>query len=316
MGWSTKDIPSQTGRLALITGATGGLGYETALALAWAGAEVVLTGRNAQKGARALERIRAEVPGANIRYDSLDLSALDNVAQFAESFAARHDRLDILVNNAGVMAPQQRQSTADRHELQWGTNYLSHFALTARLLPLLRASDVARTVQLSSTAARLGRIDFDDLDATRSYRPFRSYSQSKLAMLMFALELQRRSDANGWGLRSTAAHPGWAMTDLVANGPAKAEGLHGRIGNFVGTVIGPMMGHSAADGTLPQLFAATAPGAEPGGYYGPDGMMEMRGSPAPARFPPRALDRDAASRLWQISEQLTGLRFPEIAKAA
>jgi len=316
MIWSTKDIPSQAGKLALITGATGGLGYETALELARAGATVVLTGRNAGKGADALKRITAEVPGAKVSYESLDLSALANVARFADDFAAKHDRLDILVNNAGVMAPTTRQETKDGFELQWGTNYLSHFALTAQLLPLLMAAKAPRVVQLSSTAAQIGRIDFDDLDARNSYRPFRSYSQSKLAMLMFARELQKRSDANGWHLHATAAHPGWAMTDLVANGPANADGLQGQIGKFIGTVIGPMMGQSGAQGALPQLFAVTSPDARPGGYYGPDGMMEMRGSPGDAKPPRRAVDAAAAERLWQVSEQLTGRRFPSIAKAA
>ncbi len=316
MAWSIKDIPTQRGKLALITGATGGLGFQTALELARAGAEVVLSGRNANKGASALERIRAEVPDAAIRFEALDLAALDNVTAFVETFQRRYDRLDILVNNAGVMAPQKRQTTRDGFELQWGTNYLSHFALTAELLPLLRAAPAPRTVQLASTAARFGRIDFDDLDAKRSYSPFRSYGQTKLAMLMFALELQRRSDANGWNLLSLAAHPGFAMTDLVANGPAAAEGLHGQIGNFIGTVIGPAVGHSAAAGTLPQLFAATAPDAAPGGYYGPDGWMEMRGNPAPARIPHRALDQAACARLWEVSERITGRSFPITARAA
>ena len=277
MGWSSKDIPSQAGKLALITGATGGLGYETALALARAGAEVVLTGRNAEKGEAALARIAAQVPGARVSYRSLDLSALATVAEFAERFAAEHDRLDILVNNAGVMAPSARQTTADGFELQFGTNYLSHFALTARLLPLLSRTGTARTVQLSSGYAHMGRIDFDDLNAERGYRPYRAYAQSKLAMLIFALELQRRSDRSGWRILSTAAHPGYARTDLISNGPG-SSGLSG----IAQRILQPMMSQTAAEGALPQLLAATSPEAQPGGYYSPSRRFELVGPPRPA----------------------------------
>ena len=308
MSWSTKDIPSQAGKLALITGATGGLGYETALELARAGATVVLTGRNAGKGADALKRIKGEVPTASVSYENLDLSLLGNVARFVDGFASQHERLDILVNNAGVMAPPKRQLTGDGFELQFATNYLSHFALTARLLPLLRAAPAARIVQLSSVAARQGRIDFDDLQAERRYRPFESYSQSKLATLMFGLELQRRSDAWGWGLNSVIAHPGVALTELIPNGPGN-RGFATGISRFVAGIIVPLLGHSAEAGARSQIFAATAATVIPGGYYGPDGMGEWRGNPHPATIPPQALDTGVATRLWTVSEQLSKLSF-------
>jgi len=314
MGWSIKDIPSQAGKLALVTGATGGLGYETALELARASADVVLTGRNPAKGASALQRIKAEVPGAKVSYENLDLSLLANVTRFAEDFSQRHDRLDILVNNAGVMAPPKRELTGDGFELQFATNYLSHFALTARLLPLLRAAPAPRVVQLSSVAARRGSIDFDDLQAGRGYRPFATYSQSKLATLMFGLELQRRSDAKGWGLNSVIAHPGVALTELIPNGPGR-HGIATGISRFVAGIIVPLIGHSAEAGARSQIFAATSPTVTPGGYYGPNGMGEWRGDPHPATFPPKALDTGVAARLWTVSEQLSKVSFSTLEPA-
>jgi len=305
--WTTDDMPRQTGRLAVITGATGGLGFETALALAGAGAQVVLTGRNAAKGSAALAAIRAQYPAASIAYEHLDLASLASVREFAERFAGEHDALDLLVNNAGVMTPPARQTTADGFELQFGTNYLAHFALTAQLLPVLRNGRQARVVNLSSIAHKLrAAIHFDDLQWARRYDPWAAYGQSKLAMLMFALELQRRSDANGWGLLSNAAHPGFARTDLIANGPG-ADGCMQTVNRLT---IQPLMSHSAAAGALPTLLAATAPEAMPGGYYGPSGLFELKGPPGVAAIAPRAQDRAVAARLWDVSEALTNLRWP------
>jgi NAD(P)-dependent dehydrogenase (short-subunit alcohol dehydrogenase family) len=308
--WTINDIPDQTGRLAVVSGATGGLGYETALALAGAGATTILTGRNPAKGADALARISAIHPKADITFEELDLSSLAKVAAFAESFGARHDRLDILVNNAGVMAPPNRQETADGFELQLGTNHLGHFALTAHLLPLL-GSGKARVVSLGSIAAHRGAIHFDDLQTlNRRYDPMEVYSQSKLACVLFALELQRRSDANGYGIASIAAHPGVSRTDLIDNGMGR-DSLAGRLRPLLGLVF-----QSAAHGALPQLFAATDPAAEPGGYYGPNGFMELRGAPTKASIPPQARDARTAARLWDVSEQLTGALFPRQRAAA
>lgn len=305
--WTTADIPRQTGRLAVITGATGGLGLETALALAGAGAQVVLTGRNAQKGQAVLEMIRARYPAASIRYAHLDLASLDSVRRFAEQFASEHASLDLLINNAGVMMPPKRQTTADGFELQFGTNYLGHFALTERLLPLLVAGRGPRVVNLSSLAHKTSAaIHFDDLQWQRSYKTWPSYAQSKLAMLMFALELQRRSDANGWGLLSNAAHPGYARTELIANGPG-ADSLMQTLSRMT---LEPIASQSAADGALPTLFAATAPEARPAAYYGPTGLFELKGPPGEARIARHAQDKAVAARLWEVSEALTNARWP------
>jgi NAD(P)-dependent dehydrogenase (short-subunit alcohol dehydrogenase family) len=310
-GWTTADIPPQNGKTVVITGATGGLGYETALALAGAGAEVVLTGRNDAKGRHALQSIRAQFPNAKISYERLDLASLASVAEFAARFAAAHASLDLLINNAGVMALPKRQATADGFEMQFGTNYLSHYALTAHLLPLLRRGNQPRVVNLSSLAHRWGTINFGDLQSARSYSPARAYGQSKLAMLMFTLELQYRSDAAGWGLMSNAAHPGYARTDLISNGPG-TSGLSW----YVGRLLRPYASQSAADGALPTLFAATSQEAQPGGYYGPNWFYELKGPPVPAKIMPRAKDAVTAAWLWDVSATLTGVSFDQLAVAA
>jgi NAD(P)-dependent dehydrogenase (short-subunit alcohol dehydrogenase family) len=295
------EIPSQLGKTAVVTGATGGLGYETALALAKAGAEVILTGRDDRKGQSAIEKISREVIGAKISYEHLDLASLASIADFAQRMGVRQS-LDLLINNAGVMALPRRQTTADGFEMQFGTNYLGHFALTARLMPLLRRSSGPRVVSVSSLAHRTGFIDFDDLQGARVYSPWKAYGQSKLACLVFALELQRRSDAGGWNLTSNAAHPGFSRTNLFASGPG---GLLSVATDFAA----PLFGHSAADGARPILFAATSPQAEPGAYYGPGGIGELRGAPAPALIMPQARDAATAARLWDVSEKLTGTSF-------
>lgn len=301
--WTFADIPSQQGRTAIVTG-TGGLGFETALALARAGGQVVLAGRNADKGATSVASVKTAVPAADVRFELLDLASLASVAAFADRILARQQSLDLLVNNAGVMAPPTRRTTTDGFELQFGTNYLGHFALTARLLPLLRQGARSRVVSLSSIAHRRGAIHFDDPQWTRAYKPWPAYQQSKLAMLMFALEMQRRSDASGWGLMSNAAHPGLARTELFANGPG-AQGLPMRLY----TVVQPLVSQSAADGALPILFAATSRQATGGAYYGPDGFLEFKGPPRLAKVMPQAYDRDVARRLWDISQRLTGVTF-------
>jgi NAD(P)-dependent dehydrogenase (short-subunit alcohol dehydrogenase family) len=300
MAGSTQ-VPSQLGRTAVVTGATGGLGYETALALSKAGAEVILTGRDDRKGRPAIDKISHEVAGARLSYEHLDLASLASVADFAQRMHARQS-LDLLINNAGVMALPRRQTTADGFEMQFGTNHLGHFALTARLMPLLRRASGPRVVNLSSLAHRTGFIDFNDLQGVRGYSPWKAYGQSKLACLMFALELQRRSDAAGWNLISNAAHPGFARTNLFASGP-------GGLLSFATDLAAPLFGHSAADGARPILFAATSPEARPGAYYGPGGISELRGAPAHALIMPQARDEAAAARLWKVSEQLTGTSF-------
>jgi NAD(P)-dependent dehydrogenase (short-subunit alcohol dehydrogenase family) len=302
--WNAASIPDQTGRFAIVTG-TGGLGYETALELASRGAEVVLAGRNADKGAQSVRKILAEAPEAKVRFEDLDLASLASIDGFAKRIAASHATLDLLVNNAGVMTPPTRRTTFDGFELQFGTNHLGHFALTARLLPLLRAAGGPRVTTVSSGMHRIGRINFDDLQFEKSYRPAAAYGQSKLANLMFAFELQRRSDAKGWGLISNAAHPGYALTDLIANGPG-TKGLNYQLSRLLGL----MLAHSPAEGALPTLFASTSPYAIPAGYYGPKGTFELIGAPGPARASKRSQDKAVAARLWDVSEKLTGVAFP------
>ncbi len=300
--WTAQDIPSQKSRTAVVTG-TGGLGYEDALALARAGADVIIAGRNPGKGAEAVARIRAEVPAATVSFEQLDLASLDSVETFASRLKRSRDRLDLLINNAGVMVPPQRQETADGFELQFGTNYLGHFALTAHLLPLLRQGNAPRVVSLSSVAARQGKIDFGDLQSRTNYNAMAAYSQSKIACLMFAFELQRRSEAGNWGVTSIGAHPGVARTELLNNGPGERS-LEGRMRSLLWFLFQPVW-----QGALPTLYAATAPEAKGGAYYGPHALSETRGYPTLAKVPPQATDAAVAERLWSLSEELAGVRF-------
>ena len=285
--------------MAIVTGATGGLGLQASIGLARAGHEVVLTGRNAEKGASAIMRVLAAVPGATVRFAHLDTASLASVEAFA---ATVQSPVAVLLNNAGVMALPRREETVDGFERQLGTNHLGHFALTARLLPHLRGG---RVVTVSSVAHRRGRIAWDDLQSTRSYAPFAAYAQSKLANLMFGLELQRRSTEHGWGITSIPAHPGWSATQIVHNGPGQgAPGLRERIMQAGFSALG----QSAADGALPLLYAALDPAAVPGGYYGPCCWGETRGKPAQAKAMPQALDAGDCARLWTLSQELTGVR--------
>jgi NAD(P)-dependent dehydrogenase (short-subunit alcohol dehydrogenase family) len=299
-------LPSLAGRRAVITGASGGLGFDTAVALSAAGAEVILAARDPDKGQRALRQLRALQPAAKAHLALLDLARLASVKAFAARLLDEARPLDLLINNAGVMALPRRGESADGFELQLATNYLGHYALTAQLLPLLRRADAPRVVQLSSLAHRGGRIDFDDLQSERDYQPWHAYRQSKLAMLLFALELQRRSDAHGWRLTSHAAHPGWARTALIANGPASSGGAQGF--NLY-LLLARWLSQSSAEGALPVLLAATS--NDPGGaYYGPRGVAELKGPAGHARIARPALDRQVAARLWEVSATLGGSAFP------
>lgn len=302
--WTAADMPSQAGRSFVITG-TGGLGYECGLALARAGGDVILAGRNATKGQQALNSIRAAVAGATISFELLDLASLASITAFGQRMRRTRSNLDVLINNAGVMVPPRRQMTEDGFELQIGTNYLGHFALTAHLMPLLARGDKARVVNLSSIAARQGTIDFSNLNAERSYTPMPIYTQSKLACLMFAYELQRRSNAANWGITSIAAHPGVSRTDLLHNAPGRFS-FNRFARSFLWFLFQP-----AAQGALPTLYAATAPDAQPGGYYGPHRLSETRGYPAIAKPIPQAADEQVARRLWDVSEDMTNVRFGE-----
>lgn len=301
--WSLADMPSQAGRFFLVTGGTSGMGYEDAKALAAAGAHVVIAARNAERGREAMDKIRQETPDAKLQFEVVDLANLDSVRALGRRLGTTLPRLDGLINNAAVMALPQRGVSADGFEMQFATNYLGHFALTAELLPLLRKSASPRVVTLSSIAIHRGGLDLDNLQSDKAYDPYAAYAQSKIACLMFAFELQRRSDAAGWGIQSMAAHPGIAVTELVARGP----GLDSEQGRR--WAAGKDQLHSAAQGAIPTLFAATAPGAVGGAYYGPTGTNEMRGPLGLATVPAVAQDATTAARLWDASEALTGARF-------
>jgi NAD(P)-dependent dehydrogenase (short-subunit alcohol dehydrogenase family) len=287
----------------VVTG-TGGIGYEVALQLARAGAEVVIAGRNPAKGATASLKIKSAIgEAAGVRFEHVDLASLRSVAAFCQRLADRGGTLDILINNAGIMVPPRRLESVDGFELQLATNYLGHFALTAGLLPMLRRAKGSRVVSVSSIAARSGQIDFADLNAETAYRPMPVYAQSKLACLMFALEFHRRSAAWGWGVSGVAAHPGVSRTDLLHNAPGKRSAM-GIARSLLWFLFQP-----APEGALPLLYAATAPQAVSGGYYGPRSLGETRGSPTAAKIPPQGLDPASAERLWTRTEQLTGIAF-------
>jgi NAD(P)-dependent dehydrogenase (short-subunit alcohol dehydrogenase family) len=301
--WTTAGIPSLTGTRAIVTGANSGIGWHTALELARAGAEVILTARIDAKGRDAVDRIRRQVPNARVRAEILDLASLRSVRAFAAR-AAADAPIDLLVNNAGVMAVPTRQVTEDGFELQFATNFLGPFALTALLMPKLRRAASPRVTTVSSGAANMGtrRINFEDLQWERSYGPWKAYCQTKLADLMFALELGRRSAAAGIALLSDAAHPGFALTNLQTSGP-------GRPMNFFERTVASFASQDAAHGALPTLRAATALDAAQGSYYGPDRLFHMKGDPVLIQAPKPALDHAAARQLWDVAEKLTDVGF-------
>jgi protochlorophyllide reductase len=296
MPWTCADIPDQSGRTALITGANSGLGLETARALAQRGAHVVLACRSLAKAEAACQELAAERAGELIPLE-LDLADLTSVRQGAEAVAERWSAIDLLINNAGVMAPP-RQLSAQGFELQFAVNHLGHFALTQQLLPVLRSG--ARVVHVSSGASYFGRIAFDDLQGEQRYDAWAAYAQSKLANMMTALALQRRLDAQGAEVRSIAAHPGLARTNLQ---PTSVAARGSRVEALAYRLMDPLF-QSAAMGALPQLFAATAPTAEPGGFYGPGGLGSLKGYPKTCRIAPAALDAAACEQLWAVSEAL------------
>ncbi len=307
-GWTLADAPDQTGKVAIVTGATGGLGFEVALGLARLGATTVLAGRDAKKGALAVARILMMLPDAAVRFESLDLAGLASVASFAARTEAAHGGIvDILVNNAGVMAFPVRHVTADGFEQQIGVNYLAHFALTAWLKKALCAgSGGGRVLNVASLAHRRAAPGLQDFQSEQSYRPMQAYGRSKLAMLVFALELQRRTERFGWNLRAVAAHPGWARTAIIGNGiGGGAPDLKSRTIDAAFALVA----QSARAGALPLLYAAVAPEAAGGGYYGPADWGETRGAVAASRIFPQAADPAAGAALWALSERLTGATF-------
>lgn len=305
MPWTTHDIPSLDGKLFVVTGANSGLGLETTRALARKGARVVMACRSQTKAERARDELTRAVPGALLELVPLDLADLASVREAAERIRAEHAHIDCLVNNAGVMALPRRE-TADGFEMQFGTNHLGHFALTGLLLDRLLGARHARVVTVSSHAHRVGGIHFDDLSSARRYNRWLAYAQSKLANLLFSFELARRLEKIGADTLSVACHPGYAATNLQTAGAAM-EGA--RWFERLATVGNRLLAQSAADGALPTLYAAVAPGLHGGDYVGPAGPLELAGPPHRSRAARNARDPGAASRLWGVSEELTGVRF-------
>jgi NAD(P)-dependent dehydrogenase (short-subunit alcohol dehydrogenase family) len=300
--WTTADVPDQSGRVAVVTGANTGLGYHTAAALVETGAHVVLAVRNTEKGNHALARIAAAYPNADVTLQELDLGSLDSVRNAAAALREAYPRIDLLINNAGVMWTP-RQLTADGFEMQFGTNHLGHFALTGLLLENLLPVRGSRVVTVSSSGHRFrAAIHFDDLQSEQHYDRFAAYGQSKLANLLFTYELQRRLATQQKNTIAVAAHPGAASTELARNAPTLVKPVF--------ALVSPFLFQNAAMGALPTLRAATDPGVEGGQYYGPDGLGEQRGHPKLVSSSGQSHDEDVQRRLWAISEELTRVTYP------
>ncbi|ACV80333.1 SDR family oxidoreductase [Nakamurella multipartita] len=304
-------VPDLSGRRAVVTGASDGLGVGLAGRLAAAGAEVIMPVRNQRKGEAAIDRIRRSAPDATVSLRELDLSSLDSVAELGRTLTQEDRPIHLLINNAGVMTPPERQNTADGFELQFGSNHLGHVALVAHLLPLLRAGQARVTSQVSVAAAR-GSINWDDLNWERSYDGMKAYRQSKIALGLFGLELDRRSRAAGWGISSNLAHPGVAPTNLLAARPEV-----GRAKDTLGVRViralsarGLLVG-TVASAALPAVYAATSPDAQPGRLYGPGGLGHLGGAPAEQKLYPTLRGDEQADRIWRVSQELTAVPFPQ-----
>ena len=298
MKWTSSDIPDQSDRQIIVTGANSGIGYETALALTGKGAALILACRNLNKAAEARDSILAEVTDGSVEVMQLDLGSLRSIAKFAEQYRASYEKLDLLIANAGVMMPPQRESTREGFELQFGTNHLGHFALIGRLLPVIMATPGSRVVVVASSAHRMAEFDIEDLNwQRRRYKKMQSYGQSKLANLLYTYELQRRLTDAGSQTIATAAHPGWTATNLQRH-----SGLIER--------LNPFFAMPAWQGALPTLYAATHPDLKGGEYIGPDGFIEMKGYPEIVSSNKVSKDPELAQQLWRTSELMTGFEYP------
>ncbi len=297
--WTTSNIPDQSGKTFIVTGANSGIGYETTLALAEKNATVIMACRNLDKARRACEAIKSAVPAAKLELMQLDLGSLRSIHAFAETYASQHDRLDVLINNGGIIA-SPRSVTADGFESQFGINHLGPFALTGLLLPVLLSTSGSRVVTISSRMHTAGKIAWDDLMSERKYDAWAAYRQSKLANLLFTFELNRRLEAKGTTTRAIAVHPGLAATRWPEN---NLKGFN----KFLMKTVAPMMSQSAAMGALPPLYASVDANAKPSGYYGPH--KDTKGHPVETRASESAYNEADADRLWELSEQLTGVKY-------
>ena len=298
--WTAADVPDQSGRVAIVTGANSGLGFDTAAVLADKGAHVVLAVRSLDKGNQAADRIKTKSPNAVIAVQELDLTSLESVRKAADELRSTHPRIDLLINNAGVMYVPTRETTQDGFEMQFGTNHLGHFALTGQLLDNILPVEGSRVVTVSSFGHRiLARIHFDDLQLERKYNRVEAYGQSKLANLLFTYELQRRFKLKGDPTVALAAHPGFADTELMRHLPG-----------FIPDFFWRPFAQPTDMGALPTLRAATDPGAQGGQYYGPDGIGEVQGSPKAVESSKQSHNEDLQHRLWMVSEELTGVTYP------
>ena len=298
--WTAADVPDQSGRVAIITGANSGLGYDTAAVLADKGAHVVLAVRNLDKGRQAVDQIKSGSPNADVTLQELDLSSLNSVRKAAAELRAAHPRIDLLINNAGVMYVPRRETTEDGFEMQFGTNHLGHFALTGLLLENMLQVGGSRVVTVSSVGHRiLARIHFEDPHLERKYNRVEAYGQSKLANLMFTYELARRLKAKEAPTIAVAAHPGLSDTELMRHLP-----------DFIPDFVWKIVAQPADKGALPTLRATTDPGVQGGQYYGPDGIGESRGHPKLVASSAQSHNEDIQRRLWSMSEELTGVTFP------
>ena len=300
MGFTADDVPDQTGRRFVVTGANSGIGFEASKVLVREGAEVVMACRSLERGEKAAEEVRRRDGEGKVRVEELDLASLDSVRSFAERF---DDEIDVLVNNAGVMAIP-RSETDEGFETQFGVNHLGHFALTGLVLD--RIADDGRIVTVSSGMHERGKMDFEDLHGEESYKKWDAYAQSKLANLLFAYELDRRLRAAGSSVKSIGVHPGYADTNLQRRGPEMAGS---KLRKVMMVAANKVFAQSAEAGALPTLYAATSPDAESGEYYGPGGLMNMRGTPEKQNSSKASYDEGDAGRLWEVSEELTGVEY-------
>jgi NAD(P)-dependent dehydrogenase (short-subunit alcohol dehydrogenase family) len=304
--WTAADIPSLTGKTAIVTGATAGLGLVAATELAAHGAKVTMAVRDVSRGEKVARAIVDAYPKADVSVAALDLMSLVSIREFAAAYVKGHKRLDILINNAGIMGVPNREVTADGFEAQFGTNHLGHFALTGLLMPLIAKSKGARVVTVSSNLHKTGRMNFDDLMGEKSYKPWAAYGQSKLANLLFTSELQRRLTKAKVDAIATAAHPGWSNTSLMNSGPMKGRG---RFMKWVGQSVSNRMAQSASMGALNELYAAVSPDVKGNDYIGPDGKSEQKGYPRKVDRTAFAKNEADAKRLWDVSEKLTGVSY-------